>query len=59
MDVERPCPSTIEGPAANHDYIDASEELLEPVGLLITCVQEVGRVVRASQKAVDAHSAEN
>ena len=49
----------IEGPAANHDNIDASEELLEPVGLLLTCVQEVERVVRASQKAVDAHSAED
>jgi len=49
----------IEGPAANHDYIDASEELLEPVGLLLTGVQEVERVIPASQKAVDAHSAED
>ena len=47
----------IEGPAANHDDIDASEELFEPVGLLLTCVQEIERVVWASQKAVDAHSA--
>jgi len=31
----------IEGPAADHDYIDAGEEFLEPVRFLLTCVQEV------------------
>ena len=49
----------IKGPAADNDYIDAGEEFLEPVRLLLTGVQEVKRVVRASQKAIDAHSTKN
>jgi len=49
----------IEGPAADSDYIHAGEEFLEPVRLLLTGVQEVKRVVRASQKAIDAHSTED
>jgi len=44
----------LESPAADHDYIDAGKEFLEPVRLLLTCIQEVERVVRASQKAIDA-----
>src|SRR6516162_1111134 len=48
-----------ESPAADHDYIDAGKEFLEPVGLLPTCTQEVERVIRPSQKAIDAHSAED
>jgi hypothetical protein len=49
----------LESPAADHDYIDAGKEFLEPVRLLLACLQEVERVVRASQKAIDAHSAED
>jgi hypothetical protein len=48
-----------EGPAADHDYIDASEELLEPVRLLLAGMQEIERVVWPSQKAIEAHSAED
>jgi hypothetical protein len=46
-------------PAAHYDYIDAGKELLEPVRLLLTCLQEIEGVVRASQKAVDTHPAKN
>jgi hypothetical protein len=48
-----------EGPAAHHHYIDASEELLEPVRHVLASQQEIERIVSASQKAVDAHSAED
>ena len=37
----------------------ASEELLEPVRHLLARQQEIERVVSASQKAVDAHTAED
>src|ERR1043166_4978596 len=49
----------LKSPAADHYYIDAGKEFLEPVRLLLTCVQEVERVVRASKKPIDAHSAED
>src|SRR5262249_40964233 len=31
-------PHDLEGPAADHDYIDAGEEFVEPVRHLLTCV---------------------
>lgn len=49
----------IEGPAANNNNIDAGKEFLKPMRLLATSVQEIKRVVRASQKAIDAHSTED
>jgi hypothetical protein len=48
-----------ESPAAHHHYIDAGEELLEPVRHLLASQQEIERVVPTSQKAVDAYSAED
>ena len=49
----------LEGPAADHDDVDTGEEFLEPVRFLLRSLQEVERVIRASQEAVDAYSAED
>jgi hypothetical protein len=49
----------LEGPAADHDDIDAGKEFREPVRLLLTGVQEVERVVWASQKTIDAYAAKS
>jgi hypothetical protein len=49
----------LEGPAANHDYIGASEELFSTVRLLLAVMPEIERVVRSSEKAIEAHSAED
>ncbi len=44
----------LESPAADHHYIDAGKEFREPVRLLLTCLQEVERVIQAGQKPIDA-----
>src|SRR5436190_8384782 len=49
----------LESPAADHHYIDAGKEFREPVRLLLTCLQEVERVIQAGQKPIDARSAED
>jgi hypothetical protein len=49
----------LECPAADHDYIDAGQELLEPVRLLLARGQEVERVVLASEESIDAHATED
>jgi hypothetical protein len=46
-------------PTAHHDQIDAGEEFRKPVWLLLACPQEVEPIVGASEKAIDANSAEN
>ena len=49
----------LESSAAYHDHIYTGQEFLEPVRLLLTCVQEIERVIWASQKAIDTHSTED
>jgi hypothetical protein len=53
------CQHDLEGFAADNNYIDIGIELLETVRLLFTGDQEIERVVWPSQKAIDAHSAED
>jgi hypothetical protein len=48
-----------EGFAPDNNDINASIEFFEAVRLLLTCTQEIERVVRSSKKAIDAYSAEN
>ena len=43
----------------DHDHIDAAKELLKAMRLLPARIQEIERMVRPRQKAIEAHSAED
>src|SRR5579871_4198884 len=49
----------LERPAAHYHYIDAGKKFREPVRFLLTCLQEVERVIQSGQKTIDAYSAED